>query len=420
MCDCPGSSFGGRIGSKLGAAAGDYAQNFASKQFKRFKNWTGFGDYRIASNSLVTGQMSPSSEPIIQTRGRSTTVMYREYLGDVSTHPTVVGAFNAITYPVNPGNAGTFPWLSNIALQYEQYKPKGILFEFRSTATDTTTNASLGSIMMSSEYDAKDQNPDSKAQMLMSAYSSETKMTNGLLHGIECDPEELQRNIFYVRPIQSELVLSAEDQMDYEVCRTTIATQGGGLPAGQSVGSLWIHYEFEFFKEQINEVNEFPYFANYYGLNSLATNNLSDFGLSRNQGYEFGIEFTTNGIIFPKIWAGKTFIFTFGFSTTVAYITATADISWTTSGCSVVSYPNNMRGGLAQGIWQLRAPPSGVTQTSSAAAMGQFAFKLNDVLLVDATATNAGNWGIWIASCTGTRQLYVQIQCQRDFAEQRV
>ncbi|AYP28721.1 MAG: coat protein [Cressdnaviricota sp.] len=244
-CQCEGQSNVGRYFSKVGGQMGDRLDSWGRGQVdtlqKRFKNWTGFGDYTINSNSLINGSGT------IETRGRTTIISYREYLGDITTG-SVVGAFNPRHYTVNPGNAAVFPWLAPIALQYDQYKPRGIIFEFKSTATDYSTSAGVGSILMATEYDVNDTTFSSKVQMLNSAYSSETKLSDNALHGIECEPKETSRNSFFVRQDGKDVT---GDLRDYDLCRFTCATQGGSLPALSVVGSLYVHYEFELFKEQL-------------------------------------------------------------------------------------------------------------------------------------------------------------------------
>lgn len=410
MCDCSGRTTLGRLGGNLG----DKIQHNA---LKRFKNWTGLGDYNIVGNSLISSMSTDGDQPTIETRGRSTIIRYREYLGDVTTHPHTVGAFHPVTYDINPGNPITFPWLSGLALRYEQYKPRGIIFEFRSTATDTTTAASLGSIMMSSEYDPKDTLPTTKAEMVNSAYSSEAKMTSNLLHGIECDPSELQRNIFYCQGLKSSLATVDPDIQDYQICRTTIATQGGGLDTNSSVGSLYVHYEFEFFKEQSGIQAPDLIYARYINANPLPVDNiLQNFSMTRRTGYDIGIYFLVNRIYIPKQWAGRLFVFRFYFSTTGAATPGAGGVGWSLSGCRRVDTYLSPTGipTAASGIWNERAPgpAPGALAAGSYWTYGMVAFLLDGVLSEDAECalTSPDDFGIWMTSTTGTKALQIDVE----------
>lgn len=308
MCDCSGN-FGQRTGHRLGGLA----QSAAMGQLKKFKNWSGFGDYQITSNSLVNSVDTSATGPVIRTDGRGCHVSYREYLGEVVTGPTI-GEFNARTWEINPANILTFPWLAPIAQQYDQYKPLGIIFEFRSTATDTTTTAGIGSVMIASEYDVDDPDYSDKRTMMNSAYASETKMSEHMLHGIECAPSE-RKTIFWTRSIGQTVT----DKKDYDLCKTTVATQGGGLPANQSVGSLYIHYEFQFFKEQLyNGVqaqgNLISAYNATYTLLGPAGSDFTIFDGAVPDGIDFGLTFDGTNIFIPKKWAGATFQFIFTFA----------------------------------------------------------------------------------------------------------
>lgn len=252
MCECGTSELGGYFG-KVGGQFGDMVTNkgyaLAGEARKRFKNWTGLGDYKIRGNSLIAG--SEGGVPQIQTQNRSTLISFREYLGDVYTHPTDVGAFNLKSFAVNPGNVNTNPWLAPIALQFEQYKPRGIIFEFKTTTADISSTSAVGSLIMMTDYDVLDDPPGNKGEMLNSAYSQESKISYSAVHGLECSPEELQRKVFYTRAASASMTYGPRD---YDIGNFHIATQGGNLPVNQSVGSLYIHYEYEFFKEQPNDL----------------------------------------------------------------------------------------------------------------------------------------------------------------------
>lgn len=250
MCDCGSTELGrwtGRVGGQIGDRLETLGRSALTYGAKRFKDWTGFGDYTLVGNSLVQGAKDPGLQ--IQTVGRFTRIKYREYLGEVVTHPADVGRFHVQKFRINPADLQTFPWLNPIATQFEQYKPMGILFEFKSTATDYSgTTASLGSVITATDYNVLDPPFTNKGAMLNNAYSQESKISESQIHGVECDPKELQRNVFYVSTTDKT---SGRGPRDYDVGNFYIATDGGGLPAGQSVGSLWVHYDFVFFKEQI-------------------------------------------------------------------------------------------------------------------------------------------------------------------------
>lgn len=235
-CHCDNS-----IGAQLGGMAQKGLTSLA-------KSWFGMGDYTLKSNSLIQlGGTTTSDLQIVPSGNREVRIIYREYIGDVFTHPTVAGQFYPSTFNINPGLVSVFPWLAPIAQQYEQWTPNGIVFEFKSTSSEYVATQALGSIIMATEYDVLDAAYADKQTMLNSAYSNEAKPSQRIVHGIECDPRDNPNRIFYVR---SGSVPTGSTARDYDIGNFTIATQGGAT-ANLNLGSLYVHYDITFRKEQL-------------------------------------------------------------------------------------------------------------------------------------------------------------------------
>lgn len=207
----------------------------------------GSGDYSLSSNSLISGGGEGQEANIMPAGPRTTRVIYREYLGDVFTHPTVAGAFYVTSYDINPGLLSTFPWLAPIAQQFEQWTPNGIVFEFRSTSSEYVATQALGSVIMATEYDQLDAVYANKAEMLNSAFANEKKPSCSILHGVECAKADRPLQVLYTRALG---VPSGADIRDYDCGRFSIATQGGAT-ANLNLGSLYVHYDITFRKEQL-------------------------------------------------------------------------------------------------------------------------------------------------------------------------
>ena len=214
--------------------------------------WNGSGDYEIVSNSLIRGGTKAAMQPLVvsnQRNGGEVRIRFREYLGDVKTHPTVVGAWYNTAYTLNAGNALTFPWLSAIALNYEQWTPNGIIFEFRSTATEYSTSVNLGSIIMATEYDYSDADYSSKMEALNSAYAMESKTSTEVqMHGVECAPSANPNRIFWVNA--GTVVPAGTSKNEYFLGKFQIATVGSSGAANSVVGSLYINYDITLRKPQ--------------------------------------------------------------------------------------------------------------------------------------------------------------------------
>lgn len=412
-CDCGETYIGkytGRIGAQLGDLIYDEGGKYARKAKKAFKQWTGLGDYRLIGNSLIQGY-SQESQPQMMSTGRGIVVRHREYIGEVLTSPVTSGAFSVQQYTLNPGNVATFPWLSCIATQFEQYKPKGIIFEFKSTATDTTTAASLGSCIMSADYDCYDSFPQSKFDMLQMAYSQESKMSDSMAHGIECSPEEIQRKVFYVNGIGRA---TQGDLRDAILCNFFVATQGGGLPAGQSVGSLYVHYEFEFFKEQVfgGLRQQTQLWQIFKGVNNaaIATGVIGLWNFYR-QGLNLGIQQIPNasgqGWIFPTWMEGALVRISYWYQQSITFnITNTGSFLYTNcSGWAGVPTDGSL---IALSGFETMVPTSNTFNTYNSFA--QQWVLMNDTLPVAATVQSS-SWSNFPTSLSsGTNELVVMFE----------
>lgn len=309
-CNCGTSGIGQWAGS-LAGSVGDGIDRFVSNRAnafsKRIKGFFGTGDYELVFNSLIPGQASLTPASITST-GRGLIVRHKEYLGDVYTDKTTVGGFQATKYVVNPGNVTTFPWLSPIANQYDQYRPLGVIFNFVSTAADYSSASSLGSVIMTTQYDVSDPDVVSKADMLNRAYSNEMKMSESGAHGLECNPAELFHNMLYCRTSSG----ATSDPRDYDMANFYIATQGGNLAVNTNVGSLYIMYEFEFFKAvPMGGIPQRTALWSSWTVSSSTPQaiNWTNFPPALTEGRDMGISFDNLTVTFPKKWAGMRFLF---------------------------------------------------------------------------------------------------------------
>lgn len=283
MCE---ENMGGRLGRKLGNMGYDWGvdafnSSYFGKKYKQAKEWFGQGDYVIKSNSIIDSGGNPENLKMVTNGNAYTDFIYREYLGDIVA-PATPGNFNLQSYAIQPGMPQLHPWLSPIAQQFEQYEPMGIVFEYQSLLSDYSSTQVLGSIMMATDYDATDPPYQNKTEMMNAQYSSQAKPTEGLLHGIECDPSQRPARLLYVRGGQ---LGTNEDPKDYDVGNFQIATQGLGVAANTPIGSLFVHYHYRFYKQQISNGlpmkgqlscligstmnGAFPYLTSTFAYNSL-------------------------------------------------------------------------------------------------------------------------------------------------------
>jgi len=229
----------------------------------------GLGAYNTSSirhNTLI----KPDIPQVLNTTYAEggTIVRHREYLGPVITSSTA-GAFKSDTFPLNPAQPSTFPWLSSIAANYEEYKPNGLMFEFRSTASDaiaSSTNLALGQVMMSTQYDPTDPEFATDIELLNYTWSQSGKVSDCVHHFVECDPKQSPLAHLYTR----EGGASSDSDLRFsDFGRFTLATSGLQGTSVQ-IGQLWVTYEFILYKPKLGaqsaEAGGWFHFSNIDGV----------------------------------------------------------------------------------------------------------------------------------------------------------
>jgi hypothetical protein len=240
-----GRGVGSFVGKILGS--GDYTTNFSS----------------VTSNGLLTASV-PSFG------GQSTVIIHREYITDIVSSSTA-GAFNILALPLNPGLASSFPWLSVLAQNYEEYDINGMIFEFKTMSGESvaSTNTSLGSVILTTQYDSTRAGFSDKQEMENHMFSQSCKPSESVLHAVECNKGITPVKTLYVRsgapPSQSDLRWT-------DFGNFYIATVG--LPGTSvNVGELWVSYKITLRKPRI-PVGGLTYFPQVRESRLLATNAL--------------------------------------------------------------------------------------------------------------------------------------------------
>ena len=228
-----GGAAGALVGlPPLGAAVGSLAGGVGGY-------FIGDGDYKMIGpmpryNAVVNARQLPK----FATSKMTNVICHREYLGDI----TGTTNFTNTVFPINPGQAKTFPWLSTIAQNYQEYKIHGLIFEFRSMITDYVTNGAPGTIVMGTNYNADASPFGTKAEMENTEYSASAKPTLNLLHAIECADK---LNVLGNRYVRTGSLPSGQDLKFTDLGNFQVATQAN---PNQNLGELWVTYCVEFFK----------------------------------------------------------------------------------------------------------------------------------------------------------------------------
>lgn len=174
-------------------------------------------------------------------KGSNIIVRHTEYIGDVSAQASV---FSVTPYSVNPGLNVTFPWLSNIANNYESYKFHKLHFVYKPICSTTTP----GKVILAMDYDAADVTPTSK--VVINSFESTTS----------CSPWDeithisMQSNLLKFgvqRYVRSAGVPANTDVKTYDVGKFYVATSN--TPSTPTtLGELYVSYEVELITPQLS------------------------------------------------------------------------------------------------------------------------------------------------------------------------
>lgn len=232
------SSLGGTVGSYLGGPVGGLLGSAAGKLVA---NVTGYGDYKVNRNSLVTG----SPVPTFREGGDGVVISHREFLTNVAGSV----AFALTSFRINPGLVTTFPWLSRLAQNFEEYEMEGLLFQYRPTSGSavSSTSSALGAVIMATDYDVLNPNFATKQQMESYQYSTSTVPFAALLHPVECARRKNVLDNLYVR---SSAPPAEADPRMYDLGNFQIATEG--MQTVYTVGELWVTYHVRFRKPRLS------------------------------------------------------------------------------------------------------------------------------------------------------------------------
>ncbi len=242
---------GGIIGNRLGGMFGNAAIGRGIGRWlgSGIGSIFGSGDYTLSGTSPSYNVMMNGSQiPKFDSTRQTNVVCHREYLGDILG----TAAFNNLQYPLNPGMAATFPWLSTLAVNYQEYKFHGLVFEFRSLITDFVTSGAPGVVVMSTNYNADAPVYTTKQQMENAEFAVSTKPTINLMHGVECADTQ---TILPQRYVRTAVPPTGQDLRLYDLGTFQFATASNPV---QNLGELWVSYCVEFFKPILPTVTAVP------------------------------------------------------------------------------------------------------------------------------------------------------------------
>lgn len=307
-------SAGGVMGSSLGSVS---AGNELGRRISRL---IGTGDYEsneTYANSLIKGAATPNIS--FGKTALAIRVKHREFLGDIYTG-AVAGAFTNYAYAVNAGLRNTFPYLSQLASNYEEYCFHGLVFEFISTASPYSAASALGSNVAAMEYNAAAPLFTSKFAMENSTAAISGRLDKNLMYGVECASNSNVQNCYYVRNGVSSLPLTTTDLGNFQFAVAPAA----GVPTNSVVGELWVTYDCSLDRPILN-LDDVGFFHAYRTVVAAASTPLgSTASFTRSSGSLSGSTVTSTTLSFASCNIGDLLLIS---------------VTWTGAVAAVIAFP---------------------------------------------------------------------------------
>jgi len=155
-----------------------------------------------------------------------------EYIADIAGSTT----FATTQFSLNPGQASTFPWLSQEAKLFEKYRILGLEFYYRPQVSAYATNGQTGKVMLSFDYDASDPAPATKQQVEDTHPHADGMPYETVL--LSVDPKESSRQDSYF--IRAGGLPGGSDIKTYDFGTLSVSTIGNNSTA--NIGELRVRY----------------------------------------------------------------------------------------------------------------------------------------------------------------------------------
>lgn len=193
-------------------------------------------------NAVVAkGMVRTTQRPMMTSKPNGDiTVQHREYIADFNGSVT----FASNTIAINPGLSQSFPWLASVAQNFESYLFKKLKYCYETEAPTTAT----GTLMLAIDYDASDNAPSTKAQIMAYRRSVRSPPWNACCY--ESEAKDLQK--LKSRFVRNGAVPANTDVKLYDTGNLFLCTQGQANT--NNIGELYVEYVVELMTPQIGDV----------------------------------------------------------------------------------------------------------------------------------------------------------------------
>jgi len=249
---------GGQPGSRRTRAGLRFPTGMAKRQRRRNRAPRARGMRRQRDDGLGMGperfrpvDPSPLSRQIGSSRpgGR----IYPFHGDEEVTNVLGGDTFSAVQFPVNPGQATLFPWLSKEAVLYERYFFTQLEFYYQ-TLLNATSATAIGKVVYSMDFDAADPPPVSKQQAMDSEPAESCAPWENMALIIE--PYMLDQAFTDAKYVRPAGLPGGSDIKNYDLGNLNVVTDSQG--ATSAIGELHVRYAGFFMNRVLDSTTSAP------------------------------------------------------------------------------------------------------------------------------------------------------------------
>lgn len=206
----------------------------------------------LKSAPTAQARVRKSADPVMKmVNGRGDCrIIHREYIQDIVAQAAAPSLFNVSSFPINPGQAATFPWLAALASRYESYRFRSLRFCYESEAPTSLG----GSVIISLDYDSQDPAPLTKQQAMAYRNAVRSAPWEEVSH-VSSQEDLNKQKSYFVRPGAQP---AGTDSRLYDTGNAFVATQNI-TTASAVCGELYVEYDVDLMTPVLENISTSGY-----------------------------------------------------------------------------------------------------------------------------------------------------------------
>jgi len=139
----------------------------------------------VSAPVAISKRIAGRNKPRFSNKNGNVVISHTEFIGNLYSNSTTL-VYNANSFVINPGNVGTFPWLSTFSANFDKYKLHKLVVHLVSNQPTSIA----GRIGVGIDYDSTDPLPGDRGEFFNLTHHQETSPWDSIVMNIPVKPEE--------------------------------------------------------------------------------------------------------------------------------------------------------------------------------------------------------------------------------------